>query len=144
MTRHGFRPTEFRSGERIPKHAALTFEARTDVTPALSSILADREHRHESRSCERRRGEISEGTLERDKLTRHESSRCRGDHTIEFFIVKGCRSCCRKRTVRRFRHLMKVARFTEVPFRLSEIEHVGCIWSFTAGSSHSAFDRWSI
>lgn len=95
MTRHGFRPTEFRSGEPIPKHAALTFEARTDVIPPYRVYWQVVNTGAEAEAANARRGEISEGTLERGKLTRHESSRYQGDHTIECFIVKDARLVAR-------------------------------------------------
>lgn len=88
MERQGFRPAQFRSGEPIPKHASLTFEARTNVAPPYRVYWQVVNTGAEAESVGARRGEIDEGTLERGKLTRHESSLYHGDHTIECFIVK--------------------------------------------------------
>jgi hypothetical protein len=88
MTRSGFRPTDFRSGETIPKLAALTFEAKTDVRVPYRVYWQVVNTGMEAEAANSRRGEIFEGTLERGKLTRQESSLYRGDHTIECFIVK--------------------------------------------------------
>jgi hypothetical protein len=89
MTRSGFRPNDFRSGETIPKMAALTFEAKTDVRAPYRGYWQVVNTGVEAEAAKSRRGEIFEGTTrERGKLTRQESSLYRGDHTIECFIVK--------------------------------------------------------
>jgi hypothetical protein len=88
MTRPGFRPADFRSGETIPKMASLTFEAKTDIRAPFRVYWQVVNTGTEAEAANSRRGEIFEGTLERGKLTRHESSLYRGDHTIECFIVK--------------------------------------------------------
>ena len=88
MTRSGFRPTEFRAGEQIPKHASLTFEAATNVSGAYRVYWQVVNTGAEAEAARGRRGEIFEGTVERGRLTRHESSLYRGDHTIECFIVQ--------------------------------------------------------
>jgi hypothetical protein len=88
MTRSGFRPSEFRSGEQIPKHASLTFEAATNVSGAYRVYWQVVNTGAEAEAARGRRGEIFEGTVERGRLTRRESSLYRGDHTIECFIVQ--------------------------------------------------------
>jgi len=88
MTRSGFRPSEFGGGETIPRHADLTFEARTNVKGPYRVYWQVVNTGAEAEAAYARRGEIEEAAFERGKLTRHESSLYRGDHSIECFIVK--------------------------------------------------------
>jgi len=88
VKRSGFRPTEFRSGEQIPTHASLTFEAATNVSGIYRVYWQVVNTGVEAEAANARRGNIFEGSIERGRLTRHESSLYRGDHTIECFIVQ--------------------------------------------------------
>lgn len=85
----GFRLQPFKSGElALPKNCDLRFEATTNVPPPFQVFWQVVNTGQQARDGQGLRGGFDLGNIENGKLKRSESTRYRGTHTIECFIVK--------------------------------------------------------
>ncbi len=88
--RRGFRWQEYKSGgNAIPKHASIEFVATTNVAEPYEIWWQVVNTGDDARRAGGLRGNFNEGTVNRGKLERKESTLYRGSHTIECFIIKG-------------------------------------------------------
>lgn len=90
IVRNGYRRERFRSnGPDLPKHAKLTFKAKTDV-PAPYQVFWQvvNEGPEAAAVSGGLRGGFDAGTVERGAITHQEATLYAGSHTIECFIVK--------------------------------------------------------
>ena len=90
IARNGYRRERFRSnGPELPKHAKLTFKAKTDV-PAPYQVFWQvvNEGPEAAAVSGGLRGGFDAGTVERGSITHQETTLYAGSHTIECFIVK--------------------------------------------------------
>ncbi len=85
----GFRPFVFRSNSApLPKHAALTFEGKTNAPHPYRvywQIVNTGNQAVKSRGL---RGQFEDGRIERGHLVREENTLYQGSHSIQCFIVK--------------------------------------------------------
>jgi len=90
ITRKGFRSQEFLSdGPALPKGADLRFELQTDVQNPYQVYWQVVNTGLEAEAVNGGlRGGFDEGSVERGKPIRAESTRYRGSHSIEGFVVK--------------------------------------------------------
>jgi len=89
VRRNGFRHTRYRSGEAaLPKNASLAFEARTNVPRPFDVFWQVVNTGEDAERAGGLRGGFDRGYVDRDQLSRKESTLYRGLHTIECFIVK--------------------------------------------------------
>lgn len=90
VTQNGYPPQRFRSdGPSLPKHAKLTFKAKTDVTAPYQVFWQVVNEGPEAAAVSGGlRGGFDAGTVERGAITRQETTLYAGSHTIECFIVK--------------------------------------------------------
>ena len=88
--RLGFRTVTLQNnGQAISKGYTLTFSAQTDVAPPYKVYWQVVNTGSDARAARNLRGRFEEVTVEQGKLTKTESSRYWGVHSIECFIVKG-------------------------------------------------------
>jgi hypothetical protein len=90
FTRNGFRKQEFSSdGAALPKGGDLRFELETDVPAPYQVYWQVVNTGPEAEAVSGGlRGGFDEGSIERGKPVRAESTRYRGSHSIEAFIIK--------------------------------------------------------
>lgn len=87
--RAGFRPETFNSdGKALLKDCNLIFEAITDVPKPYKVYWQVVNTGSEAKAANGLRGGFDEGFVTKGKLTRKESTRYMGTHSIECFIVK--------------------------------------------------------
>lgn len=90
VAQNGYRPQRFRSnGPSLPKHAKLTFKAKTDVpVPYQVFWQVVNEGPEAAAVSGGLRGGFDAGTVEKGAITHQETTLYAGSHTIECFIVK--------------------------------------------------------
>ncbi|WP_159997772.1 nucleotidyltransferase [Roseomonas sp. 18066] len=89
FARDGFRPQDFASDSpAVPKQAALTFEAATNVGRPYKVYWQVTNTGDEAAAASQLRGDFNEGVVESGKLTHRESTSYKGAHGVECFIVK--------------------------------------------------------
>jgi hypothetical protein len=87
--RNGFRWQEYRSGgNAIPKHSSIEFVAKTSVAEPYEVWWQVVNTGDDARKAGGMRGNFNEGSVNRGRLERKESTLYRGSHTIECFIIK--------------------------------------------------------
>lgn len=90
VSRDGWRPKDIlNDGDTVPKNASLTFHAETDIPKPYRVYWQIVNTGYEAEQARGLRGGFEGGVLvERGNLTRSETTRYRGVHSIECFIVK--------------------------------------------------------
>ncbi len=89
VTRNGFRPYLIENdGPDIPKNCDLVFEANTNVQQPYKVYWQVVNTGHDAQQARGLRGGFEQGFTDSGKLTRKESTRYSGSHSIECFIVK--------------------------------------------------------
>lgn len=89
MQRNGFRPEVFRSdGDPLPKRCSLVYQADTDIPRPFKVYWQVVNTGREAQAANGLRGGFDEGVVLAGKLTKNETTRYTGRHSIECFIVK--------------------------------------------------------
>lgn len=89
LKRNGFRATMFKSdGDALPKNCSLSFEAVTNIPMPYKVYWQVVNTGREAEGANGLRGGFDEGVVTGGRLTKNESTRYLGTHSIECFIVK--------------------------------------------------------
>ena len=89
MQRNGYRPEVFRSnGDPLPKRCSLVYQADTDIPKPFKVYWQVVNTGREAEAANGLRGGFDEGVVTAGKLTKKETTRYTGRHSIECFIVK--------------------------------------------------------